>query len=159
MLPAMSATLEQIETAVRDYNPGADVDELAAAYQFAIEAHKGQTRKSGEPFVNHPLEVGLILAELRMDTATLKAGLLHDVVEDSEATLKQVRERFGDEVASLVDGVTKLGRIKFESLEEAQSQNMRKMVRLGRIELKRARLNVLAIASYLPQVFTFIITI
>jgi GTP pyrophosphokinase len=124
----MSATLEQIETAVRDYNPGADVEDVTAAYEFAIEAHEGQTRKSGEPFVNHPLEVGLILAELRMDTATLKAGLLHDVVEDSDATLKQVRERFGDEVASLVDGVTKLGRIKFESLEEAQSQNMRKML-------------------------------
>ena len=124
----MPATLEQIEAQVRAYNPDADLTGLDEAYAFAVEAHKGQSRKSGEPFVNHPIEVALILAELHMDSTTLKAALLHDVVEDSDATLEDVRERFGDEVAELVDGVTKLGKIEFESLSEAQSNNLRKML-------------------------------
>jgi GTP pyrophosphokinase len=122
------ATLEQIEAQIRAYNPDADLTNLDAAYEFALAAHKGQMRKSGEPFVNHPLEVALILAELHLDTATLKAALLHDVVEDSDVSLEEVRERFGDEVAELVDGVTKLGRIEFESLSEQQSNNLRKML-------------------------------
>jgi GTP diphosphokinase / guanosine-3',5'-bis(diphosphate) 3'-diphosphatase len=124
----MSATLEQIEAQVLAYNPDADLTGLDSAYEFAVEAHAGQTRKSGEAFVNHPIEVALILAELHMDTPTLKAALLHDVVEDSGVTLDEVRERFGDEVTELVDGVTKLGQIEFESLSEAQSNNLRKML-------------------------------
>ena len=120
---SMPATLEQIEAQVRAYNPDADLTGLDEAYDVRRRsAHEGQMRKSGEPFVNHPIEVALILAELHMDTATLKAALLHDVVEDSEVTLDEIRERFGDEVAELVDGVTKLGKIEFESLAEAQSQ-------------------------------------
>ncbi|MEI7814617.1 MAG: bifunctional (p)ppGpp synthetase/guanosine-3',5'-bis(diphosphate) 3'-pyrophosphohydrolase [Coriobacteriia bacterium] len=124
----MPATLEQIEAKVRAYNPDADLTGLDEAYDFAGLAHEGQSRKSGEPFVNHPIEVALILAELHMDTATLKAALLHDVVEDSEVSLGEIRKRFGDEVADLVDGVTKLGKIEFESLSEAQSNNLRKML-------------------------------
>ncbi len=124
----MPATLEQIETQVRTYNPDADLSGLEAAYKFAAESHTGQTRKSGEPFVSHPLEVALILAELNLDTSTLQAALLHDVVEDSGISLKELRREFGDEVAQLVDGVTKLGRLKFASLAEEQSQNMRKML-------------------------------
>jgi len=124
----MSATLEQIEAQVRAYNPDADLTGLDEAYEFAHSAHKGQVRKSGEAFVNHPIEVALILAELHMDTATLKAALLHDTVEDSEASIEEVRELFGDEVAELVDGVTKLGKIEFESMSEAQSNNLRKML-------------------------------
>ena len=124
----MSATLEQIEAQVLAYNPDADLTGLDEAYDFAHLAHEGQMRKSGEPFVNHPIEVALILAELHMDTATLKAALLHDTVEDSEASIEEVRERFGDEVAELVDGVTKLGKIEFESMSEAQSNNLRKML-------------------------------
>ena len=124
----MPATLEQIEAQVRAYNPDADLTGLDEAFDFAGLAHEGQSRKSGEPFVNHPIEVALILAELHMDTATLKAALLHDVVEDSEVSLDEIRERFGDEVADLVDGVTKLGKIEFESLSEAQSNNLRKML-------------------------------
>ena len=124
----MSATLEQIEAQVRAYNPDADLTGLDEAYAFAHEAHAGQSRKSGEPFVNHPIEVALVLAELHMDTATLKAALLHDTVEDSDVTLGEIRERFGDEVAELVDGVTKLGKIEFESMSEAQSNNLRKML-------------------------------
>ncbi|MGB4592411.1 MAG: bifunctional (p)ppGpp synthetase/guanosine-3',5'-bis(diphosphate) 3'-pyrophosphohydrolase [Coriobacteriia bacterium] len=124
----MTATLEGIEAQLRTYNPLADVSGLEEAYAFAVEKHAGQLRKSGEPFVNHPVEVAAILAGLNLDTATLQAALLHDVVEDSGVTLKEVRDRFGPEVAILVDGVTKLGRIKFSSLAEAQSQNMRKML-------------------------------
>jgi GTP pyrophosphokinase len=125
---SMNTTFGQIEEMVRAYNPGADLDELRRAYEFASQHHEGQRRLSGEPFVNHPLEVTLILTELHMDTATLIAGLLHDVVEDSGVSLRKVRKLFGDEVAGLVDGVTKLGKIKFESLAEQQSQNMRKML-------------------------------
>ena len=124
----MPATIEQIEEHVRKYIPDADLTGLDEAYALAVEAHEGQTRKSGEPFVKHPIEVCLILAELHLDTATLIAALLHDVVEDSRHDLAEVRERFGDEVAALVDGVTKLGKIEFESLSEAQSQNLRKML-------------------------------
>jgi GTP pyrophosphokinase len=124
----MVATLKQIEAQVRAYNPDADLSGLDDAFAFAGSAHTGQSRKSGEPFVNHPIEVALILAELHMDTATLKAALLHDVVEDSDVTLEQVRAEFGDEVAELVDGVTKLGKIEFESMSEAQSNNLRKML-------------------------------
>ena len=124
----MPATLQQIEAQVRAYNPDANLTGLDDAYAFATKAHEGQMRKSGEPFVHHPIEVALILAELHMDTATLKAALLHDTVEDSDVTLAEVRELFGDEVAELVDGVTKLGKIEFESLSEAQSNNLRKML-------------------------------
>jgi GTP pyrophosphokinase len=124
----LPATLEQIEAQVRAYNPDADLTGLDEAFDFAGLAHEGQSRKSGEPFVNHPIEVALILAELHMDTATLKAALLHDVVEDSDVSLDEIRKRFGDEVADLVDGVTKLGKIEFESLSEAQSNNLRKML-------------------------------
>ncbi len=124
----MPATIKEIEAQVRAYNPDADLTGLDDAYHFAVSAHEGQARKSGEPFVKHPIEVCLILAELHLDTATLKAALLHDVVEDSTHGLAEVRERFGDEVAELVDGVTKLGRIEFETLSEAQSENLRKML-------------------------------
>jgi GTP pyrophosphokinase len=122
------ATIEQIEEQVREYNPGANLAGLDKAYEFAIASHEGQQRKSGEPFVKHPIEVCLILAELHLDTATLQAALLHDVVEDSGVDLAEIRDLFGDEVADLVDGVTKLGKIKFESLAEQQSQNLRKML-------------------------------
>ncbi len=124
----MTATLEAIEAQIRSYNSSADLRGIEEAYRFALEHHKSQKRKSGEPFISHPLEVAMILAQLNLDTATLQAALLHDVVEDSKVSLKQVREIFGDEVAALVDGVTKLGRIKFSSLAEAQSQNLRKML-------------------------------
>jgi GTP pyrophosphokinase len=124
----MSTTLEQIEAKVRAYNPEADLTGLDEAYGYAQAAHEGQTRKSGEPFVNHPVEVAMILAELHLDTATLKAALLHDVVEDTGVTIDELRGKFGDEVAGLVDGVTKLGKIEFESLSEHQSNNLRKML-------------------------------
>ena len=98
------------------------------AYTFALEAHKGQARKSGEPYVTHSIAVTKILAEIGMDKETLAAGLLHDVPEDTEHTLAEVEKRFGSEVASLVDGITKLGRIKLRgSREEYFLENLRKM--------------------------------
>ena len=124
----MVATIEQIEAQVREYNPSADLSGLEEAYNFAASAHEGQLRKSGEPFLKHPIEVCLILAELHLDTPTLKAALLHDVVEDSDVPLSKIRELFGDEVADLVDGVTKLGKIEFQSFAEEQSENLRKML-------------------------------
>ncbi|PKQ20374.1 MAG: GTP pyrophosphokinase [Actinobacteria bacterium HGW-Actinobacteria-6] len=124
----MSATLEGIEAQLKTYNPLADTSGLEEAYSFALEKHAGQMRKSGEPYISHPLEVAMILAGLNLDTGTLQAALLHDVVEDSGVPLKEIKDRFGEEVAALVDGVTKLGRIKFTSLAEAQSHNLRKML-------------------------------
>jgi len=124
----MPASLETIEAQLRTYHPDADVSGLEEAYRLAEEKHSGQMRKSGEPYIHHPLEVCMILARLNLDTSTLQAALLHDVVEDSDVTLGEIKAMFGPEVASLVDGVTKLGRIKFESLAEAQSENLRKML-------------------------------
>jgi GTP pyrophosphokinase len=120
--------MEQLEKRVSAYNPSADLALLRRAYEFAAAAHEGQMRNSGEPFITHPVEACGILAELHLDMETLVAGLLHDTVEDSKVTVAQVKAAFGEEVAALVDGVTKLGKIKFDSRDEAQSQNLRKML-------------------------------
>ncbi|MEW6424664.1 MAG: bifunctional (p)ppGpp synthetase/guanosine-3',5'-bis(diphosphate) 3'-pyrophosphohydrolase [Bacillota bacterium] len=109
------------------YNPKADVAFLSKAYHFAKAAHEQQRRFSGEPFILHPVAVARILADLELDLETLVAGLLHDVVEDTRITLPQIEEEFGAEVASLVDGVTKLGRLEYKSKEERQAENLRKM--------------------------------
>jgi guanosine-3',5'-bis(diphosphate) 3'-pyrophosphohydrolase len=124
----LTLTLEQLEERVVGYSPAADLPLLRRAYDFAARAHEGQLRNSGEPFLVHPVEVCSILAEMHLDMPTLVAGLLHDTVEDSSATVEQVRAEFGEEVAALVDGVTKLGKIKFDTRDEAQSQNLRKML-------------------------------
>jgi GTP pyrophosphokinase len=120
--------IEGILDKVHEYNPQADVDPVMRAYVFAAKAHRGQERVSGEPYLTHPLQVAGILTELRMDTATIAAGLLHDVVEDTKATQEEIQGHFGGEVAALVDGVTKLSRIPFSTREEAQAENIRKMV-------------------------------
>lgn len=112
---------------VREIQPQADLDLLVRAYAFAAKAHAGQVRQSGEPYVMHSVAVAHILADLRMDVTTVAAALLHDVPEDTPQTLEQVRQEFGDEIASLVDGVTKLGRIQWRSQEEKQAENLRKM--------------------------------
>ena len=120
--------IEGILDRIHEYNPHADVDPIMRAYIYAAKAHKGQERVSGEPYLSHPLQVSGILADLRMDTATVAAGLLHDVVEDTRANLDEIQEHFGKEIAGLVDGVTKLSRIPFSTREEAQAENIRKMV-------------------------------
>ncbi|MCL2655102.1 MAG: bifunctional (p)ppGpp synthetase/guanosine-3',5'-bis(diphosphate) 3'-pyrophosphohydrolase [Coriobacteriia bacterium] len=122
-------TIEGLCSQVRSYNRRADVKGIRAAYDFATTAHTGQYRKSGEDFIIHPLAVACILADLKLDAATIKAALLHDTVEDSpEVTLEVVSERFGDEVAALVDGVTKLGEVDLKTTTEQQSESLRKML-------------------------------
>src|SRR5262249_21681158 len=105
---------ELLET-VESYKPDLDRDLIARAFSFAAKATEGQQRRSGEEFINHRFGVAKILAELRMDEQTIAAALLHDVVEDTDSDLKAVRDEFGDEIAQLVDGVTKLTRIQFQS--------------------------------------------
>ena len=125
----MNAIYGHIEERVLANNPAADVDLLRKTYEFAEKAHEGQKRKSGEPFIIHPLNTALILADLNMDLATIQAAMLHDTVEDSpDVSLDLVTQEFGEEVASLVDGVTKLGRIDFATNSEQQSESMRKML-------------------------------
>jgi len=113
---------------VRAYQPAADAELLKRAYDFSEKAHTGQKRKSGDPYFIHPASVAGIITELKLDTASVCAGLLHDVVEDTLATTKDIEREFGGEIASLVDGVTKLGKINFTSKEDRQAENFRKMV-------------------------------
>ncbi len=121
-------SLQELIEKIHTYNPTADLDQIQKAYAFAEKAHTGQARVSGEPYLSHPLHVTGILADLKMDVTTLVAGLLHDAVEDTPATLREIRTLFGGEVADLVDGVTKLGKIPFRSHEERQAESFRKMV-------------------------------
>jgi len=118
---------EQLVSDLKKYTPEEDIALLRRAYKFAAEAHKGQQRVSGEPFINHPISVAKILAGLELDTVTIAAGLLHDVVEDTEVTLASIEEEFGSEIALLVDGVTKLSRIEYKNKMEQQVDNLRKM--------------------------------
>ena len=113
---------------IRKYHPSTDVSMIEKAYKLAVKAHGDQRRKSGEPYINHPLWVAIILADLEMDKETIAAGMLHDVVEDTKFTEEDIRREFGDEVALLVDGVTKLGRLSYSSDKlEVQAENLRKM--------------------------------
>ena len=113
---------------VRKYHPSADITMIEKAYQIGKEAHKDQFRKSGEPYIIHPLWVAIILADLEMDKETIVAGMLHDVVEDTTMTLDEISAEFGEEVALLVDGVTKLGQLNYSKDKlEAQAENLRKM--------------------------------
>ncbi|MEJ7600528.1 MAG: bifunctional (p)ppGpp synthetase/guanosine-3',5'-bis(diphosphate) 3'-pyrophosphohydrolase [Kofleriaceae bacterium] len=120
--------LDQILSEVAGYYPSADLPLVRRAYQFAAQAHDGQTRKSGDPYVSHPLAVAQIIAELKLDVASVCAGLLHDCVEDTSATIDQLGEMFGKEIAFLVDGVTKLGKLPYSTREEQQAENFRKML-------------------------------
>jgi guanosine-3',5'-bis(diphosphate) 3'-pyrophosphohydrolase len=114
--------------AVKSYNAKADLKEIERAFRFAEEHHAGQTRKSGEAFIEHPLAVARILADLGLDTTTLQAALLHDTVEDTAVTVVELEERFSPEVARIVDGLTKLDSLTFRSREQEQAENVRKMI-------------------------------
>ena len=120
--------IDELIEKVKSYNENADFDMINRAYKFAEEHHKGQKRNSGEDYIIHPLNVSLILAEMNMDTATIVAGLLHDVVEDTDVTLEDIKNLFGQEIADLVDGVTKLGKVEYKSHEEQLAENHRKML-------------------------------
>jgi GTP pyrophosphokinase len=120
--------LHDLIAKVREYNPAADVAMLQRAYDFSADVHRGQKRKSGEPYLVHPLEVASLIADLRLDVPSVATGLLHDTVEDTLTTLEQVQGMFGAEIATLVDGVTKIGQINFTSRAERQAENFRKMI-------------------------------
>lgn len=121
------SSLFELEQKVLLYNPSADIAFLRGAYNFAENAHRGQKRISGEDYIVHPLAIAIILAELQLDVPTVAAGLLHDVVEDTGITLEDIENNFGPEIATMVDGVTKLGKLQFQSKEERQAENLRKM--------------------------------
>ena len=122
--------IEEIVEKVRRNHPQADLNLMRRAYLFSAREHKGQKRASGEAYLVHPLEVANILADMRMDAVSVSTGLLHDVVEDTLADPKTIREYFGEEVAHLVEGLTKISHISNVSREEQQAENVRKM--LGR---------------------------
>jgi guanosine-3',5'-bis(diphosphate) 3'-pyrophosphohydrolase len=149
--------LEDILNEVKSYNPQADLDFLNKAYVFASRLHQKQKRASGEPYISHPTEVAYILTKLRMDVPSIAAGLLHDTVEDTVATTQQIGELFGEEIANIVDGVTKLSKIHFSSSREKQAENFRKMLLamtndLRVIIIKLAdRLHNMRTISYLPE--------
>jgi len=119
---------EDLLDKVKGYSPDADLELLRKAYVFSALAHKGQIRHSGEPYLVHPLEVSDILADMKLDTVCISAGLLHDVVEDTLTTPDKIRQLFGEDVAHIVEGVTKIGAIPFSSTEERQAENFRKML-------------------------------
>ena len=120
--------IQEILDLVAAHNHDANLELIQKAYVFAAAAHVGQTRLSGEPYLSHPLAVAHRLAEMGFDEATVAAGLLHDTVEDTKATIEEIDEQFGEEVADIVDGVTKISLIPFENKEEAQAENIRKMI-------------------------------
>ncbi len=120
--------IDDILDLVVGYNPQADLDLIKKAYVFSAKVHLGQVRLSGEPYLVHPLEVAAILAQLKLDTATVITGILHDTLEDTRTSPEEIRENFGQEIAFLVDGLTKISRMTLESSEEDQAENFRKMI-------------------------------
>ena len=129
-VPLLPADTEdsQLTQALKKYLKTKDIEQVWEAYRFSEAAHEGQFRKSGEAYISHPVSVALILASLHLDTPTIIAALLHDVVEDTKITKEEVGEKFGTQVAELVDGLSKLDKIEFQSATEAQAENFRKML-------------------------------
>ena len=120
-------TFEKLIEKVLSYNPKADIEKISSAYELASDAHKDQKRISGTPYISHPLEVATIVADMQMDVDSICAALLHDVVEDTSYSREDIKNKFGEQVALLVDGVTKLDKIEFSSKEERDMENLRKM--------------------------------
>ena len=127
-MPEEEVTIDSLIAKVLSYNPDADVELLRKAYIFSREAHCSQKRIEGTPYINHPFSVADILADMKVDVATIAAGLLHDTVEDTGTTPGDIKELFGGEIAFLVDSLTKLSKIEFKTKEEAQAENFRKML-------------------------------
>jgi guanosine-3',5'-bis(diphosphate) 3'-pyrophosphohydrolase len=149
---------EQLEAKVRSLRPNEDLTPLRDAYTFAAEHHKDQLRDSGEPYMVHPLAVTEILLDMQMDLVCLETGLLHDVVEDTSVGLEEIRKRYGAEVARVVDGVTKIGKLNLHSREERQAENMRKMllamvtdIRVIIVKLADRLHNMRTLASLSPE--------
>lgn len=127
-MPEDVAAIDDLIKKVISYNPEADVKLLEKAYAFSSEAHGNQTRIEGSPYIEHPLAVASILADMKMDTTTIAAGLLHDTIEDTKVTVKNIKALFGNDVAFLVNALTKLSRMEFMTKEEAQAENFRRML-------------------------------
>jgi DNA-directed RNA polymerase omega subunit len=123
-----SIGLDRLNRRMQRYLPAEQVQQVMSAYEFAAKAHEGQQRHSGEPYISHPVAVATILAELKLDAQTLMAALLHDVIEDTGVPKDHIASLFGEEVAELVDGVSKLDKIEFRSRAEAQAESFRKML-------------------------------
>src|SRR6058998_3582999 len=128
MATSTATSIHDLIERVQRYNPNAQVDLIRRAYDFSARAHEGQVRRSGEPYLQHPLAVAEVLATLKLDVSAIVAGLLHDTVEDTVCTREQIEAEFGKDIARLVDGVTKIGQIPFKSYEEKQAENFRKML-------------------------------
>ncbi|TDJ10734.1 MAG: HD domain-containing protein, partial [Gammaproteobacteria bacterium] len=120
--------VNQLLTKLEAYMSPAAIDNIMEAYRFGAEAHKGQKRVSGAPYISHPVAVATILAEQRMDAQTIIAAILHDVIEDTATEKGQLEEQFGKEVADLVDGVSKLDQLQFHNRQQAQAESFRKML-------------------------------
>ncbi|MEQ1598521.1 MAG: bifunctional (p)ppGpp synthetase/guanosine-3',5'-bis(diphosphate) 3'-pyrophosphohydrolase [Methylotenera sp.] len=127
LLPADSET-SQLTLLLKEYFTPADIEQVWAAYRYAAIAHEGQMRRTGEPYISHPVAVACILAKLHLDLPTVMAALLHDVVEDTGVAIAEINQKFGKQVADLVEGLTKLDKIEFQSATQAQAENFRKML-------------------------------
>jgi GTP diphosphokinase / guanosine-3',5'-bis(diphosphate) 3'-diphosphatase len=127
-LKLLMAKFQQLVAKVAENRPKDDPEIIRKAYEFSLKHHQGQTRASGEPYLIHPLEVALVLADMKLDSTAIAAGLLHDAIEDTEVTHEDIRREFGDQVVHIVEGVTKIDKIDFASREERQAENVRKMV-------------------------------
>ncbi|HWG89067.1 MAG TPA: HD domain-containing protein, partial [Candidatus Acidoferrales bacterium] len=119
---------QQLQAKVAENRPKDDLEIIRKAYEFSLKHHDGQTRASGEPYLIHPLAVALVLADMKLDSTAIAAGLLHDAIEDTPVTHEDIRQGFGENVAHIVEGVTKIDKIDFASREERQAENVRKMV-------------------------------
>src|SRR5438105_13302218 len=124
----LTAKFAQLLAKVAENRPHDDLEIIRKAYEFSLKHHAGQTRASGEPYLIHPLEVAMVLTDLKLDSTAIAAGLLHDAIEDTPVTNNDIRREFGDQVAHIVEGVTKIDKIEFASREERQAENVRKMV-------------------------------
>ena len=119
---------EELIKKVRTYNPFLNPEALTKAYTFALNAHKNQKRDSGDPYLIHPVAVADILSDLKLDSATITTGLLHDTIEDTKTTYQNVESEFGKEVADLVDGVTKISELEGKIIENSKAENIRKLI-------------------------------
>ena len=141
-IPGASSKLDRgfkhLVQSLEAYMPAEQVEQVMRAYEFGTTAHSGQKRMSGEPFISHPLAVAQILADMHMDSQAIAAAILHDVIEDTETPIAELDEQFGNEIATLVDGVSKLDQMQFTSRAEAQAESFRKMM-LSRAGPRRRR--------------------
>ncbi len=151
-------TIDDIIAKAKEYNPASDSEKIRAAYEMAEKAHAGQKRDSGEPYINHPLQVAWILASMEIDDTTIIAGLLHDVVEDTTVSAEEIEEKFGHDAMVLVQGVTKLSKLEFRTRHDAQAENLRKMfmamssdIRIILIKLADRLHNMRTISSHRSQ--------